>query len=175
MRVTDTTTANAAGGKTSDYPARGGPTGSPASMAQQAAPTSPAAQTSKDPAIGEIAGGLGSVDTGSIMSELRTQTRSALESGAAAQPCAGDVARLCASSPADRSQPLHCLARNQAQLTRACRGSIEKSVPFQCAIEMTQFSCDGVVTPVLSCLIGNIGRVSQDCADTIRGTREESH
>ncbi len=63
--------------------------------------------------------------------------------------------------------PLHCLGVNKERLSEKCRAYVKHSIPFRCAIEITDNHCDGLEVPVLQCLSGKASLLTPDCADVV--------
>ena len=103
---------------------------------------------------------------GGFVSELERDTVDAMQSGASSKPCKEYVNKFNC-----HDAPLQCLAMRQSEIGSECRQSIEKSVPFQCALEIQTHHCDGVTTPLIACLMDKVGSLSRDCEDSIKTTR----
>lgn len=84
----------------------------------------------------------------------------------APETCHADLKKHCRSA---RSQ-LHCLGKHKGDISEKCQRDVGKSVPFLCSGPIDRF-CDVLQSGVLSCLMGHLPNLGDNCRDAVLDTR----
>ncbi|KAF4730564.1 hypothetical protein FOZ62_003396 [Perkinsus olseni] len=100
-------------------------------------------------------------------------------------PCEKDVARLCPKEPSVgktditvgmQKSRLHCLGLRAQEVSKNCVKSVEKSLPFVCAVSISQYcgTEDTMERGVLACLSEQVEKgkeMGSLCRESVRATR----